>query len=359
MNFIDILLIILILDIAGILHIVCIKKNYLSILAIPLSQRLFWDHKTWRWLIIMSFATAIIGSYFFSFIFSFLLWLLWILGELPNSYIKRKLSIAPWAQKTWVASLIQYLADTFDSVVVIAVFLLLSFDLSWPFTSLIIVLWALNHAVLDSLCYFTGIKKMNYPHPAIIFFQIIVWLFFQTQRQVYLQKKRFHIHKESHEKIILIANHVSKLDPFLLCTSLDWSTTKKLIPYRFMVSTTYTKRPWMNFLLKLVWGYPAYRYNSEGKNMSLQDSRTFLERGETLVIFPEWGITHKNFWVGAFYLNQKVKDSHLELFRIEKYGKKYRIEYRWRDHVGQYGEEDLKQVWKKIFNTIHYEREHT
>lgn len=77
------------------------------------------------------------------------------------------------------------------------------------------------------------------------------------------------------------------LDPFLICTSVDISSTCYLIPYRFMVSNHYIDKSLTHICLLLVGGYPATIRDSDGKNQTLQLSADFLERGETVVIFPE------------------------------------------------------------------------
>lgn len=124
-----------------------------------------------------------------------------------------------------------------------------------------------------------------------------------------------------------------------------------------MVSTEYTKKPFHNFLLKLVWWYGAYTYDEHGKNQSLTLSRIFLERGETVVIFPEWGIHKKKFWIWAFSLNEREEDSILHLFRIEKNHKKYTIHYKGEDTVRNYPKDmDLLEKWKILFHIImHHE----
>ncbi len=353
MGFFDILLIILILDIAWIIHIFCIKRNWLNLLNIPLSEGLFWKNKTWRGLIVMSLFSGIIAYPFFGFWYWILLWLLWILWELPNSFIKRRMSIVPWGHAKWIFSLLQYCIDTLDSVLIITIYLSITHDFSLSFTFWIIWIWFLNHSLLDILSYKSGIKKLNFPNPLIIFFQIFVWLFFRLFHYFFGQRKMFSIRPKNGNMHIFIANHISKLDPFLMCTSIDFSSTIHLIPYRFMVSPSYVKKPIIYFLLQLVGWYPAYLYDEDGKNQSLKISKKFLERWETMVIFPEGWIHKKKFWVGAFYLNQHLKNSYLHLFHIEKKHKKYSIDYIWTDSVKNYPiQEDLLLIWNTIFSKI-------
>lgn len=350
----DILLIILILDIAWIIHIFCIKRNWLSILDIPLSEKVFGKNKTWRGFIVMSLLSGIIGYPFFGFWYWALLWFLWSLWELPNSFIKRRIGIIPWGHAKWIFSLIQYCIDTLDSVLTIVLFLSITQDFSIPFTLSIIWIWFLNHALIDMITYRVGIKSLDYPNPLIIFFQVFVWIFFRCLYWYFGLKKTISLPTiRKNDANIFIANHISKLDPFLLCSSIDISSTIKLIPYRFMVSPAYTKKPITRILLKLVWWYSAYIYDKDGKNQSLSYSKEFLDRWETLVIFPEGWIHKKKFWVGAFYLNQHLKHSYLRLFHIEKKNKRYNIDYIWTDSIRNYpAQEDLLLTWNIIFGKI-------
>lgn len=95
---------------SGIVHMIIVKKDILSFLKIPISIKLFGANKTYRGFIVMIVAT-IIGVYLCQFLLSIIdidfykevnLWILGgLLGlsyavfELPNSYMKRRLGIAP------------------------------------------------------------------------------------------------------------------------------------------------------------------------------------------------------------------------------------------------------------------------
>jgi hypothetical protein len=101
------------LIISGSLHMFIVKKNYLSFLNIPIHLRAFGKNKTWRGLIVMPVLTLLslplviliskyislnweILNYFQQqnfFLAGFLLGLGYVLAELPNSFIKRRLNI--------------------------------------------------------------------------------------------------------------------------------------------------------------------------------------------------------------------------------------------------------------------------
>ncbi len=95
---------------ANVMHMVIVKKNWFSPLAIPISVQHFGSSKTWRGFVVLGILSAIV-SYFsnhyfgpFYFLDSQALWVGAGLGitymcfELPNSFIKRRLGIKNGAQ---------------------------------------------------------------------------------------------------------------------------------------------------------------------------------------------------------------------------------------------------------------------
>lgn len=84
---------------------------------------------------------------------------------------------------------------------------------------------------------------------------------------------------------VIAGNHISMLDPFLMCASLPIGPTRVLMPYRFIVANAY----YDNYILRpglwLLGGYRAYPHSS--KKYGLELSYTFLEKRQTIMIFPE------------------------------------------------------------------------
>ncbi len=84
---------------------------------------------------------------------------------------------------------------------------------------------------------------------------------------------------------VIAGNHISMLDPFLMCASLPISPTRILMPYRFIVANAY----YDNFLLRpglwLLGGYRAYPHSS--KKYGLELSYVLLDNRQTIMIFPE------------------------------------------------------------------------
>jgi hypothetical protein len=299
----------------------------------------------------MSLFSGIIGVLYFEFWFAFLLWLFWVVWELPNSFIKRRLWIKSWNYGKWVWVLVQYIFDTLDSIIAILIFLNFIYDITLLSNILLLIAGFLNHTVIDYLCYKIWIKKLNYSNPLIIFVQLIVRIVFQPYLYINSHYKKNSIKIEKDKKYICIANHISKLDPFLICSSLDLKTVFKIIPFRYMVTKSYMDKYWR--IAKILGCYPAHIKNKNWElNHSLELSKEFVERWETVFIFPEWWIRKKKFWVWAFWLNNKIKNSELLLFWIRK-NKKLKIDFFWKKDINKNNkEEDLFNLGKIFFNKI-------
>lgn len=88
---------------ANILHMVVVKKGIFASLAIPLSRGVFGLNKTWRGIVVVPVLNALLelllAGRFFGFLraldIGFLLGMAYVLFELPNSWLKRRLGIAP------------------------------------------------------------------------------------------------------------------------------------------------------------------------------------------------------------------------------------------------------------------------
>lgn len=100
------------LMIGGIIHMIAVKKDWLSFLKIPIQTWTFGKNKTWRGFIIMPLATllGIIPVAYFDqlisqeqrigisqhwILFGLGLGFSYVLFELPNSFIKRRMGVAP------------------------------------------------------------------------------------------------------------------------------------------------------------------------------------------------------------------------------------------------------------------------
>lgn len=155
--------------IGGVLHMVIVKRNYLSALVIPIHQSWFGANKTWRglfvvplltafgglcmmpleWLLTQAIGTSLLSQWNLA-LLGFIAGVGYVLAELPNSFFKRRIGIeagvVPEDKKYWFIAL-----DQLDSAlgVAIAYWLMLGISLetawvyviSFPITALLVKQW--------------------------------------------------------------------------------------------------------------------------------------------------------------------------------------------------------------------------
>src|SRR5204863_7881569 len=101
--FTQVLIVLVPLILTSILHMLVVKKNWLKAFRIPVWRTGFGENKTWRGVIFVPMANAfflwIISSIFqlhlaYPFWLGLILGLSYVLFELPNSFLKRKVGIA-------------------------------------------------------------------------------------------------------------------------------------------------------------------------------------------------------------------------------------------------------------------------
>jgi len=164
----------------------CIRYDWLAPIKKPLDlglhlrgKRIFGDHKTWRGLAInvvcCTLGTLIQAWFqredylprwlpFFDYekhgpLIGLLLGLGMTVGELPNSFVKRQLEIAPGMRKKGFIGIVFFLFDQVDLTVGIWLFL---FFVIRP--SLVMILWSfaitiVSHVAVSSMGYFLGMRK--------------------------------------------------------------------------------------------------------------------------------------------------------------------------------------------------------
>ncbi len=85
--------------------------------------------------------------------------------------------------------------------------------------------------------------------------------------------------------LIMIANHASKLDHFLILSSFSFRTFYKLLPIRFMTASNYMDNPLQKFVLILLGCFP-HKIADENYS-SIEKSIKFLNMNERVFIYPE------------------------------------------------------------------------
>ncbi|MHC4392581.1 MAG: CDP-archaeol synthase [Planctomycetota bacterium] len=186
------------ITVAGVLHMIVVKKDLFTALKLPLDggrtlggARLFGDNKTWRGVVFMVLAAAVLGAAqglllggwaaranagIMAFsdwgagqgalafasgyaLVNAVLGLGYVLGELPNSFIKRRAGITPGKTEGGAFGLLFLVIDQADSV--IAALLLGWLIFPWPlgFVLVGIVALTLLHLLFNAGLFATKVRK--------------------------------------------------------------------------------------------------------------------------------------------------------------------------------------------------------
>lgn len=168
MNLIIICLILIPLILSNVLHMLVVKLDRPKTLKIPINEPLFGSNKTWRGVLIVSIFNMIImgtvnivlgvTSLPFSFFAGLLCGLAYVIAELPNSYLKRRIGIDPGKQPNkhkWLFMLI----DKSDSALGVTLVAGLMFHFKPLEMLLFFIISVLVHIFFSIILVGVGIKK--------------------------------------------------------------------------------------------------------------------------------------------------------------------------------------------------------
>lgn len=155
--------------IGNVAHMIVVKKDLLSFLAIPVSSRLFGENKTVRGFVFLPIASGmgcLLGSifqgpfstgYFADFLIGVGLGLAYMLAELPNSYVKRRRGIAP-GESDRNHRFLQLIIDKTDSLTGACIFYYFAMNTGF---SQILLLFVISFFLLISISYLLVIIKLK------------------------------------------------------------------------------------------------------------------------------------------------------------------------------------------------------
>lgn len=164
------------LVVSGILHMVVVRTNVLASLKRPIAESLFGPNKTWRGVVVMPILTVIgvalakllepaFGGMLVARLTPFptvplgvVLGLAYVLAELPNSYVKRRLGIPP-GETPEKNRVLFVLVDQADSAVGCALAYLFMTSISLGLAALLAVLGPGVHLLVNVLLFLAGLRK--------------------------------------------------------------------------------------------------------------------------------------------------------------------------------------------------------
>lgn len=154
--------------VSNVAHMVFVKKNSLPRFTIPISTPLFGANKTWRGFFIVGLLNGIclwlinllfpLFAHLEAVIIGLFLGLSYMIFELPNSFLKRRLGIAsgqiPPKNAGWFM-----LLDKCDSTLGVAIISKFLFDFSWLETVELFLIGVVIHVFFSWLLVVLNIKK--------------------------------------------------------------------------------------------------------------------------------------------------------------------------------------------------------
>ena len=209
--------------------------------------------------------------------------LLYNLGELINSFIKRQFLLLENGQnlnsKNGGIKALQYLIDQIDGFLTIAIYLYF-IGFSWVNLILLLLLGLSLHLAIDFVNHFYTSKKLYSIDISgmVAFYQILIYLALLPLRPF------FRMSKLKIDSRIILSNHVSAKDFFVILYSMSLNDYINFCPFCYPVSTSYRKYSW---LVQATGGVFNHR-----KNLFDNDPRTELLRRLKLGYNLLW------FWEG-------------------------------------------------------------
>lgn len=153
---------------SNVLHMIIVKNNYFSAFAKPIATALFGKNKTWRGFVIVPFlnaffllllnATLPMFSMLEALKIGFLIGLIYMIMELPNSLLKRQTGI-PAGQKATKNAWAFMIFDKVDSSLGVALACMMYFNWSWLVTLSFFAIAVGTHVFFSWLLVFFKIKK--------------------------------------------------------------------------------------------------------------------------------------------------------------------------------------------------------
>lgn len=87
------------------------------------------------------------------------------------------------------------------------------------------------------------------------------------------------------KRVLIVANHVKRVDPFVILASLNFSNFRSLVPIRFFTANIYLQTFGQNFFYYFLGCFEAY--SIKNKLSGLKGSLVLSDAGFNLMIFPQ------------------------------------------------------------------------
>jgi 1-acyl-sn-glycerol-3-phosphate acyltransferase len=98
---------------------------------------------------------------------------------------------------------------------------------------------------------------------------------------------------------LIIANHQSRIDPFLISYHIGMHNLRHTLPIRYPVTPSYIRRPILGLIIRMLGGYDIGNSTIE-RLQRLIFTRDLLRKKYTIVLFPEGKIVRERNNIAAF-----------------------------------------------------------
>jgi 1-acyl-sn-glycerol-3-phosphate acyltransferase len=92
--------------------------------------------------------------------------------------------------------------------------------------------------------------------------------------------------------LIIVSNHCSRLDPFIILSAMGWKNFLKINPLRFPLDKIYAESRWLGPISRLI---GCYKIEGKGDlSQSLESTFDVIDQNYSLIYFPEGQVVKKN-----------------------------------------------------------------
>ena len=124
--------------------------------------------------------------------------------------------------------------------------------------------------------------------PQILLYAIFAWFLKPLLGITIEGKDKISIKKP----VLIIANHRSKLDPFIILSAMGWKNFLKFYPWRFPLAKSLAEKWWIKWPS---WYIGCYQIEGRGDlDKSLEETFRAIDKEYSIVFFPEGKMTLKD-----------------------------------------------------------------
>lgn len=220
------------------------------------NKPLIGESKTWQGLIVMTFVSWIIGAIIISktnldisIHYGFWLGICYNIGEIINSFIKRRIGIMP-SQSTSnsILAALQYVIDQIDGFLIIGLYVYALNILNWPELLQLLIIGFVIHLIIDALNTTFGSKTHTSQYNLHSFWQIVMYVILWPFRVFFSSNILI-----THSQTVIISNHVSKTDFLKILLSIPLSDYLRFVPFGYVINSKYN-HSYMKILINITGG---------------------------------------------------------------------------------------------------------